>query len=256
MSLTLIGEWRVRRISVTFRSRPTPTGSAEIVMRSTTVLIALLFLPGLLKAQEDPVAGSGLPASIPIFPLPDVSLFPHVAQPFHIFEARYRDMVADALAGDSVIGMVTLQPGFEPDYEGRPPIYALGSAGRIVQSEQLPDGRYNIVLDGFTKFRVLTEDASRSYRLAEVEELPEPIAEADRAVLAERRQQLEEALLAAIPDVQLPPAEMADEQVIDLLSLAIPMHPEERMDLLEASGPAERALILIRRLRGGPRSSI
>lgn len=225
-------------------------------MRGTIVLIAVLFMPGLLRAQDGPAVGPELPSSIPIFPLPDVTLLPHVAQPFHIFEGRYREMVADALAGDSVIGMVTLQPGFEPDYEGRPPVYALGSAGRIIQSEQLPDGRYDIVLEGFTKFRILSEDASRSYRLAEVEELPEPIVDADRAVLAERRRQLEDALLAAIPDAQLPPAEMPDEQVIDLLSLAIPMHPVERMDLLEADGPAERALILIRRLRGGPRSSI
>ena len=225
-------------------------------MRGTIVLIAVLFIPGLLSAQDGSAVGPELPSSIPIFPLPDLTLFPHVAQPFHIFEGRYREMVADALAGDSVIGMVTLQPGFEPDYEGRPPIYALGSAGRIVQSEQLPDGRYDIVLEGFTKFRILSEDGSRSYRLAEVEELPEQIMDADRAVLAERRRQLEDALLAAIPDAQLPPAEMADEAVIDLLSLAIPMHPAERMDLLEANGPAERALILIRRLRGGPRSSI
>lgn len=225
-------------------------------MRGTLALIAMLFLPGLVSAQDEPSAAPQLPASIPIFPLPDVTLFPHTSQPFHIFEGRYLDMVADALAGDSVIGMVTLQPGFEPEYEGRPAIYPLGSAGRIVASERLPDGRYNIVLEGFAKFRVVSEDEGRSYRVAEVEELPEPITEADRGVLAERREHLVDALLAAIPGAEPPPPEMSDEEVVDLLSLAIPMHPDERMDLLEADGPAERALILIRRLRGGPRSSI
>jgi hypothetical protein len=225
-------------------------------MRSIIVLIAILFLPGLVAAQSERPASGVLPASIPIFPLPDVTLFPHSTQPFHIFELRYREMIADALAGDSVIGMVTLLPGFEADYEGTPPVYEVGSAGRIVASEQLDDGRFNIVLEGFTKFRILGEDHTRSYRLAEVEDLPDVIDETDRALLAERRAQLEAALLAAIPEAQLPAPEVPDEEVIDWLSLLVPLQPDERMDLLEANGPAERALILIRRLRGGPRSSI
>ena len=220
------------------------------------MLIAFLFLPGFVTAQRAPEAARALPAAIPIFPLPDVTLFPHSTQPFHIFEARYREMVADALAGDSIIGMVTLRPGFEADYEGRPPIYPLGCAGRIIASEQLPDGRYNIILEGFTKFRVLGESQSGSYRLADVEAVPEVISEADRAALPERRRQLEQALLSAIPGAQLPSAAMSDEAVIDGLSLVVPLRPPDRMDLLEADGPAERALTLIRRLRGGPPSSL
>lgn len=220
------------------------------------MLIVILFLPGLAAGRSELAAQQVLPAAIPIFPLPDVTLFPHSAQPFHIFEARYRDMVADALAGDSIIGMVTLQPGFEPDYEGRPAIYAMGCAGRIVASEQLPDGRYNIVLEGLSKFRVLGEDQTRSYRVADVEAVPEVIRAEDRAQLSERRQQLEQALLSAIPGAQLPHSSMADEVVIDALSLVAPIQPGERMNLLEAPGPLERALTLIRRLRGGPPSSL
>jgi len=220
------------------------------------VLIAFLFLPGFVTAQAEPEATGGLPASIPIFPLPDVTLFPHSTQPFHIFEPRYREMIADALAGDGVIGMVTLQAGFEADYDGRPPIHDLGSAGRIIQSEMLPDGRYNIVLQGFAKFRVLGEDGSRAYRLADVELVPESMDEADRDELHRRRMQLEEALLSVIPGARLPDPEVPDEQVIDGLSLAVPLQPEERLRLLEADGPLERALGLIRRLRGGPRSSL
>jgi Lon protease-like protein len=113
-----------------------------------------------------------LPASLPIFPLPNVVLFANVFLPLHIFEPRYRAMVADALAGDRIIGMVLLQPGYEGDYDGRPPVYPTGCAGVITHSEALPDGRYNIVLRGIDKFRILTEDASRPYRLAEVEALP------------------------------------------------------------------------------------
>ena len=72
-------------------------------------------------------------------------LFPNVFLPLHIFEPRYREMVADALDGDRIIGMALLRPGWEGNYEGRPPIYPVGCAGLITHAERLPDGRYNIV---------------------------------------------------------------------------------------------------------------
>ena len=89
-----------------------------------------------------------LPPTIPIFPLPNAVLFPNVFLPLHIFEPRYREMVADALQGDRIIGMVLLRPGWEPDYDGRPAIYPIGCAGVITNAERLPDGRFNIVLRG------------------------------------------------------------------------------------------------------------
>src|SRR5687767_15953906 len=109
-----------------------------------------------------------LPPTIPIFPLPNAVLFPNVFMPLHIFEPRYRAMVADALAGDRIIGMVLLKPGFETQYEGRPPIYEIGCAGVVTHSEALADGRYNIVLRGIEKFRITGEDRSKPYRLAQV----------------------------------------------------------------------------------------
>ena len=189
-----------------------------------------------------------LPATIPIFPLQDVVLFPNSTRPLHIFEPRYRAMVADALEGDSIIGIILLQPGNEAEYEGRPPVYAVGCAGVIIAAEELPDGRYNIILGGLVKFRVLSEDASRPYRLAEVEALPEAVS--DRPLLAQRRQQLEEALLSVSPGMQLPPSDLSDEEVVDGLSLVLPLEPAERQELLEADGPVERALRLIRLLVG------
>ena len=99
-------------------------------------------------------AQTTLPAEIPIFPLEPTLLFPGVERPLHIFEPRYRAMVADALKGDRIIGMTTLKPGFEADYAGRPPIYDIGCAGVITDVEELPGGRYNIVLRGLVKFRV------------------------------------------------------------------------------------------------------
>ncbi len=89
-----------------------------------------------------------LPSTIPLFPLPNVVLFPHVTLPLHIFEPRYREMVSTALEGDRMIGMVLLRPGWEGDYEGRPPIYEVGCTGLITHAERTTDGRYNHVLRG------------------------------------------------------------------------------------------------------------
>src|SRR3954465_3453326 len=91
---------------------------------------------------------------LPLFPLPNVVLFPNVFLPLHIFEPRYREMVADALASDRMIGMVLLRPGWDRDYEGRPPLYAVGCSGVLTHNERLPDGRYNIVLRGIERFRI------------------------------------------------------------------------------------------------------
>ena len=212
-------------------------------------LMAVPWSPGSSAAQSGPASAVTLPATIPIFPLQDVVLFPNSTRPLHIFEPRYRAMVADALEGDSIIGMILLQPGNEAEYEGRPPVYAVGCAGVIIAAEKLPDGRYNIVLEGRVKFRVLSEDASRPYRLAEVEALPEAVEVSDRPLLAERRKQLEETLLSIFPGMQLPPSDLSDEEVVDGLSLVLPLEPAHRQELLEVDGPVERALRLIRRLR-------
>jgi Lon protease-like protein len=212
----------------------------------------LLFLtPAFGAGQVRPAAS--LPASIPLFPLPDATLFPNSTQPFHIFEPRYRAMIADALAGDSIIGMVTLQPGFESDYDGRPPVYEVGCAGVIVASEQLADGRYNILLKGITRFRILDEDQGHLYRLADVESIEE--APADVEVLSQRRKQLEAAVLSAFPGARLPDVE-SDEEMIDALALAVPLEPEERQRVLEAEGPLERAAALISFLRARGSSTI
>src|SRR5690242_2842204 len=103
---------------------------------------------------------------LPLFPLPNVVLFPNVFLPLHIFEPRYRQMVADSLASDRIIGMVLLKPGWQRDYEGRPPIYPVGCSGVITHVERLADGHYNMVLRGLERFRVLQEDESRPYRRA------------------------------------------------------------------------------------------
>jgi len=109
-----------------------------------------------------------LPSFIPIFPLPNVVLFPEVPLPLHIFEPRYRVMVRNALAGSGVIGMVLLRGDWEPEYYGAPEVYRVGCAGRIVETTPLPDGKFNIVLAGLREFEIVSEQRERAYRQASV----------------------------------------------------------------------------------------
>ena len=189
-----------------------------------------------------------LPGTIPIFPLPNVVLFPNVFLPLHIFEPRYREMVGDALAGDRLIGMVLLRAGWETDYEGRPEIYPIGTAGLITFSEQHADGRYNIVLRGLEKFRVVAEDRSRSYRVAEIESLMEEPTDAERSIIRTERRRLE-TLLVPQPsgrgvDPKVPPS-MADEDLVNSLAQYLDLEPIEKQALLERDGLVARCRSLI-----------
>ena len=133
-----------------------------------------------------------LPFALPIFPLPTVVLFPNVFLPLHIFEPRYRQMVAEALAGDRIIGMVLLRPGYEDDYDGAPPIYATGCSGLITHVERLEDGRYNLVLRGLEKFTIHGEEApavGRLYRSAVITPVDDSVRAGDRDELRHERQE-------------------------------------------------------------------
>ena len=222
------------------RSAPAVTGVAAVL-----ILVGLTAATGAQPPSFDPVPGAvALPEVMPVFPLQDVMLFPNVSRPLHIFEPRYRAMIADALEGDRLIGMVTLEPGYEAEYEGRPPIFPIGCAGRITEAEELPDGRYLIVLRGLVKFRVLDEDQSRPYRLARVEALPELVDDAELTALGELRGALE-AILAAARDGTSAPAALPDEDLVNGLAQYAPMDPRERQRLLEAPGPLARAEALV-----------
>ena len=190
---------------------------------------------------------SALPQTIPIFPLEDIVLFPNASRLLHLFEPRYRAMLVDALDGDGIIGMVVLRPGYEANYEGRPPIYAIGCAGVISGVQELADGRYNIVLRGLMKFRVLREDQSQPYRLAEVEALPETLDDVGRMTLHRRRVQLEALLASVAPELELPPT-LPAERLVDRLAMILDLTPSKRLELLEQDGPLARSEALIEHL--------
>ena len=119
-----------------------------------------------------------LPSPLPLFPLPGAVLFPKMPLPLHVFEERYRQMVRDVVDAHEMIGMILLRPGWEADYDGRPAIYARGCAGRVERCESLPDGRFDLVLRGVQRFRVVEEHGGKPYRLATVEPLVEQLGEA------------------------------------------------------------------------------
>jgi Lon protease-like protein len=191
-----------------------------------------------------------LPPTIPIFPLPNVVLFPNVFLPLHIFEPRYRAMVSEALEQDRIIGMVLLRPGWESEYDGRPAIYEVGCAGLITHAERLSDGRFNIVLQGLEKFRVIDEDEDerRQYRLAHVENLSESMTERDKEEMRAERKRLESLLVpqpsgrSAEPKV---PASMSDEDLVNALAQYLELEPVEKQALLERDGLLSRCRSLI-----------
>ena len=188
-----------------------------------------------------------LPSTIPIFPLPNVVLFPNVFLPLHIFEPRYRAMVKDALASDRIIGMVLLRPGYESNYAGRPPVYPIGCAGLITHSEPLPDGRFNIVLRGLEKFRMTGEEDGQPYRLAQVEALAEMVTDDDKTQMHQHRRRLERLLAAAMErgtDSKLSP-NVPDEDLVNALAQYLALEPIERQALLECDGVLSRCGALI-----------
>ena len=215
-------------------------------MRLTTCFAALVLMiaPAYGRAQSADDAPA-LPATIPLFPLPDVALLPNITLPLHIFEPRYRRMVADALDGDRLIGMVMLRPGYEAEYEGRPPVYDIGGAGRIESAERLPDGRYVIVLRGITRFRIVGEDDSRPYRIAFVDPIPDVLPSEDRELLGEQRRHLEELVMSVAPNAQPPAADLSDEDVINIFTQFLPLEPTDRQILLEEDGAVPRSKVLI-----------
>ena len=197
--------------------------------------------------------------TLPLFPLPNVVLFPGVYLPLHIFEPRYREMVADALASDRMIGMVLLRPGWERE-RGRgpasfddnvqpPAVYPIGCNGVITHVERQADGCSNIVLRGLERFRILSEDHSRSYRRASIEPLTDRrLAPEDHAAIRRQRAKLETLLAPAAEktgmEIKIPSA-MSDEDLVNALAQYLDLEPLEKQALLEKPCLRTRAESLV-----------
>lgn len=113
-------------------------------------------------------------AALPIFPLPDAALFPGAMLPLHVFEPRYRDLTRDALAGRKLLAVARLKPGYEREYAARPPVFDVCGVGEIVEHGRYADGRYDIILRGLSRVRIVDElPPLRSYRQVNAEIVPD-----------------------------------------------------------------------------------
>lgn len=183
---------------------------------------------------------TSLPRLIPLFPLPNVVLFPQMSMPLHVFEPRYRKMVTDALNGHRVIGMTLLRSGWEADYHGRPEIYPAGCAGLVEQCEALQDGRFNIGLKGISRFRIVEEHAGEPYRVATVEPRGEPLG--DLVAVGEARRKVMAAIGRASdgPAVLVMQPELPHDIFVNALCQSLPLTPVERQSLLECDSILDR----------------
>jgi Lon protease-like protein len=187
---------------------------------------------------------------VPVFPLPDVVFFPDTLLPLHVFEPRYRQMVADCLAGDGRLVVAMLRPGWEKDYQGRPPVFPVAGLGEIIHVETLADGRYNLLLDGRMRVRIEAElPPERAYRVARVRPLADTLPGGGPRALGERLRTLRaahakllEALGQSHADVvgRLTVAGAGPGAVVDRISSAAVPDAAVRQRLLESLDVGER----------------
>jgi Lon protease-like protein len=180
-----------------------------------------------------------------VFPLPNVVFFPKTYLPLHIFEPRYRQMVADATIGGQCIAMALLKEGWESDYYGNPAIYPVLCVGRIVSVQPLPDGRSNILLQGLERCEIDEEHFDRPYREATIRVTPR---RSEEALTSDVRRALIDALSRYLQTREDNTAwqgffrdEVSDEVLVNTLSTYLECTPLEKQFLLEADGLHQRA---------------
>ena len=206
--------------------------------------------------STDPQTLSNFNGVARLFPLPNLVAFPQVYQPLHIFEPRYRQMTADALAGDRLIALVLLKPGWEADYEGRPEVHPVACLGNLVADQLLPDGRYNLLFQGLRRIRIRKElRTDKLYRSAQVELLDDqPVTAA--GLEPDLRQQLD-----GLVPVWFPGQGELIEQVrkrlrgdvplgtvCDLLAFALPLDLDLKQELLGQLDVERRVRQLVRHM--------
>ncbi|MCI0529916.1 MAG: LON peptidase substrate-binding domain-containing protein [Nitrospira sp.] len=181
-----------------------------------------------------------IPKIVPVFPLPTVVFFPKTYLPLHIFEPRYCEMVRESLKGDQVIMIALLKEGWENNYYGNPEIYPVGCVGKIVKSQDLEDGRYNILLYGLVRVRIKEPIYEKNYRQAWVEQLL-PMEHGVQSLGANLRHGLLEQLkgygklIGAQPQMEhFLKIEMDDETLVNLFSAELNFTMTEKQFLLEA----------------------
>lgn len=198
-----------------------------------------------------------IPSQVPVFPLPDSVLFPRQVLPLHIFEPRYCRMTEAALAGDSIIAIALLRPGYEAHYfSAAAPIHRMIGVGRIVGSERMKDGKFNILLRGESRAVIMSELPARPYRVAEIETLcgNGELGDAEQLAL---REELRTCVDSAFSDCQtvrgqieqMMAAPLQLGELVDLLAAGLPTPGEVRQVMFEELDPVVRLKLLIDNIR-------
>ncbi len=191
------------------------------------------------------------PLRVPLFPLAGAILFPRTQIPLHIFEPRYQEMIRDALAGAGRIALIQPQmlesEGEENDH---PPLYRVGCIGELVGVEELDDGRFNIVLQGSSRFKLIAEaDVPTDYRQGDVDldaiddAEPEPLSLAQRAEVEREARRFGDALGLAVDWNAV--GRLDDEMLVNSIAQVAPFDTGAKQALLEAGSLAERADLVV-----------
>jgi uncharacterized protein len=201
---------------------------------------------------------------IALFPLPNCVLFPGVVQPLHIFEPRYRAMMRDVVAGESLLAMALLKPGWEQRYYGMPAIYPRLCVGRVVAHEQLPDGKYNLLLQGLVRAEVISESRREGewgvYRLGTLRPTHEAgLSDAHETLQRQVLRQMFEK--TALRELTVAPAlsSLFDEpkegeptapvaRLIDAIAFSLVQDVEAKQRILEEDNLAIRGELLLRQM--------
>jgi hypothetical protein len=191
-----------------------------------------------------------------IFPLPNVTLFPGALLPLHIFEPRYREMLRDALSRRRVLAIARLKPGFEQDYEGRPPVFDICGVGGVESWSERDDGRFDVALRGLARARIVSElPPLRAFRQVRAERIREPAV--DPALVAAWQMKLGSLWERLAPHL---PEQVRDLKALtrgtddvsayaDRLAASMVADPEASQQLLAEADPAERLRLLTSRVQ-------
>ncbi|QEG34637.1 LON peptidase substrate-binding domain-containing protein [Bythopirellula goksoeyrii] len=189
-----------------------------------------------------------------LFPLPDLIMFPHVMQPLHIFEPRYRDLLNDALDSDGLIAMCMFAPGWEKNYEGNPPLLPHACLGRVVTHQRTDNGEYNILLLGMRRIRIERElPATRTFRQAEVTLLDDFCKTSNDGKRSDLQAELTKQFQDFLPQgksmdsalQEILASEIPLGVLTDLVSFALPMEFKKKRDLLGECDIDKRATMLL-----------
>jgi Lon protease-like protein len=197
--------------------------------------------------REPPGLDTGALSSLPIFPLPNCVLLPNGLLPLHVFEPRYRELTRDCLASHHLMAVARLRPGFESTYYGRPAVYERCGVGRIICSEELPDGRFALLLRGVARVEIARElPPDRVYRQVEARMLPDEVCDDTDASDHHHRliklcDRLAEVIDQGGPQLRdLVRSFDAPGACADAIAAALIMDPDARQELLETCDPMVR----------------